>query len=54
MTFNEVLFLASAASLAGVTFVPGCRAADIPARKQRRSNLSAARLSLVFGNAKSE
>jgi hypothetical protein len=52
MTFNKMLFLASAASLAGVTFVPGCRAADLRRGKLRRWNMSAAKLSLVSGNTK--
>jgi phosphate-selective porin OprO/OprP len=48
------LLLTSAASLASVVGVPSARAADLPARKQRRSNLSAARLSLVSGNTRGE
>jgi len=54
MNLIRRLLLTSAASLASVVGVPSARVADLPARKQRRSNLSAARLSLVSGNAKGE
>ena len=54
MNLIRRLLPTSAASLAWVVVVPGARAADLPARKQRRSNLSAARLSLVSGNTRGE
>ncbi len=43
MNLIRRLLLTLAASLAPVVGVPGARAADLPARKQRRSDLSAAR-----------
>lgn len=54
MSFNKLLLLTSAASLAGVTFVPGSRAADLRRGKQRRGNMSAARQPLVSRNTKGE
>ncbi len=54
MSFKKMLLLTPAASLAPVAGLPGAGAADLPARKQRRGNVSAARLSSVSGNAKGE
>jgi phosphate-selective porin OprO/OprP len=53
MSFIKRLLLTSAAS-SSVAGVPGARAADLAARKQRGGNPSAARLSLVSGNTKGE
>ncbi|MGB6176707.1 MAG: hypothetical protein WBF43_10325 [Methylocella sp.] len=45
MSFIKRLLLASAASRASVAGLPGARAAGLPAPKQRRGNVSAAKLS---------